>query len=53
MAEGPSIVLLKERAAVFTGRVIERVEGNTPIDKERLLRQRVVGLRSCGKHFLV
>lgn len=53
MAEGPSIVLLKERAAVFTGRVIERVEGNTPIEKERLLGQRVVGLRSFGKHFLI
>ena len=53
MAEGPSIVLLKERAAVFTGRVIECVEGNTPIEKERLLGQRVVGLRSCGKHFLM
>jgi len=53
MAEGPSIVLLRERAAVFIGRVIERVEGDAPIEKERLLRQRVVGLRSCGKHFLV
>lgn len=38
---------------MFVGRVIERVEGNTPIEKERLLRQRVVGLRSFGKHFLV
>ena len=38
---------------MFTGRVIERVEGNTPIEKERLLGQRVVGLRSCGKHFLI
>jgi endonuclease-8 len=53
MAEGPSIVLLKERAGVFLGRQVERVEGNTPIDKERLLGHRVVGLRSCGKHFLV
>jgi len=53
MAEGPSIVLLKERAAVFLGREIDSVEGNTPIEKERLLRQRIVGLRSFGKHFLV
>ena len=53
MAEGPSVVLLKERAAVFLGRAIERVEGNAPIAKERLLGRRVVGLRSFGKHFLV
>lgn len=53
MAEGPSIVILKERAAVFLGREIVRVEGNTPIAKERLLHRRVVGLRSFGKQFLV
>ncbi len=53
MAEGPSIVILKERASVFMGREIVRVEGNTPIAKERLLRQSIVGLRSFGKHFLV
>ena len=53
MAEGPSIVLLRERAAVFVGREIVRVEGDTPIAKERLLHERVVGLRSFGKHFLV
>jgi endonuclease-8 len=53
MAEGPSIVLLKERAAVFLGRTIERVEGNAPIEIGRLLRCRVVGLRSFGKHFLI
>ena len=53
MAEGPSIVLLKMRAAVFLGREIQRVEGNTPIEKERLLGQRVVAVRSCGKHFLI
>ena len=53
MAEGPSIVLLRERAAVFVGRQIVRVEGDTPIAKERLLGERVGGLRSWGKHFLV
>ncbi|MEO7338376.1 MAG: DNA-formamidopyrimidine glycosylase family protein [Caldimonas sp.] len=53
MAEGPSIVLLKERAARFIGRTIERVEGNAPIELARLRGCRVVGLRSYGKHFLV
>jgi endonuclease-8 len=53
MPEGPSIVILREEAAHFTGRRILRVEGNTTIAKERLLNQRVVALRSWGKHFLV
>ena len=53
MPEGPSIVILKEQAAHFAGRRILRVEGNTTIGKERLLNQRVVALRSWGKHFLV
>lgn len=53
MAEGPSIVLLKERAAPFVGKTIRRVEGNTPIAKERLVGERIAGLRTFGKHFLV
>ncbi|MES3003606.1 MAG: DNA-formamidopyrimidine glycosylase family protein [Pseudomonadota bacterium] len=53
MPEGPSIVILKEQAAHFAGRRILAVEGNTTIGKERLLNQRVVALRSWGKHFLV
>jgi endonuclease-8 len=53
MAEGPSIVLLRERAAVFVGREIVRVEGDAPIAKGRLRGERVVGVRSFGKHFLL
>ena len=53
MPEGPSIVILKEQATPFLGRTIERVTGNTTIEKERLLHQRVEALRSWGKHFLV
>lgn len=53
MPEGPSIVILKEQAAGFAGKAIRRVEGNTSVDKERLLRQKIVALRSWGKHFLI
>ena len=53
MAEGPSIVILKQRAGVFVGREVVRVEGNAPLAKERLLGQSVRGLHSFGKHFLV
>jgi len=53
MPEGPSIVILREQVTAFLGRTIERVEGNTTIEKERLLGQRVESFRSWGKHFLV
>jgi endonuclease-8 len=53
MPEGPSIVILKEQATPFLGKRIERVSGNTTIEKERLVGQRVEALRSWGKHFLV
>jgi endonuclease-8 len=53
MPEGPSIVILKEQASGFLGKKIVRVEGNTTIEKERLLGQRILALRSWGKHFLV
>jgi len=53
MPEGPSIVILKEEASRFLGQTIRRVDGNTTIEKERLLHQRVEALRSWGKHFLV
>jgi endonuclease-8 len=53
MPEGPSIVILKEQVTPFLGKTIERVSGNTTIEKERLLHQRVESFRSWGKHFLV
>lgn len=53
MPEGPSIVILREQVTSFLGKTIERVAGNTTIEKERLLHQRVEAFRSWGKHFLV
>jgi endonuclease-8 len=53
MPEGPSIVILKEEAAAFSGQVILKAEGNGKIDKERLPGQTVVSLKSWGKHFLI
>jgi endonuclease-8 len=53
MPEGPSIVILKEQATSFLGRKIERVEGNTTIEKERLLGHRIAAMHSWGKHFLI
>ena len=53
MPEGPSIVILKDQASGFLGKTIVRVDGNTTIEKERLLNQRIEALRSWGKHFLI
>ncbi|WP_217475353.1 DNA-formamidopyrimidine glycosylase family protein [Stutzerimonas stutzeri] len=53
MPEGPSIVILREQADVFTGQVIERAEGNSKLDKARLVGQSVRSFRSWGKHFLI
>jgi endonuclease-8 len=53
MPEGPSIVILKDEARGIVGQRIVAVEGNTKIDKERLVGERIVALRSWGKHFLV
>ncbi|CAN7690246.1 endonuclease [Pseudoduganella sp. LjRoot289] len=54
MPEGPSIVILKEQAAGFTGRTIAAASGNSKaVDFARLPGQPIVSLRSWGKHFLI
>ena len=55
MPEGPSIVILKElidELDIVNKEVIE-VSGNTKIEKERMLDQRVRAIKSWGKHFLI
>lgn len=53
MPEGPSIVLLKEQVQVFAGEEIVAVHGNSKVDLERLLHQKVRSFQSWGKHFLI
>ncbi len=53
MPEGPSIVILREEAAAFAGRIIRRAEGNAKIDMPRLPGRQVRALRSFGKQFLI
>ena len=53
MPEGPSIVILKEEAAKFSGQTIRRAEGNAKVDMTRLPGQRVEALRSYGKQTLI
>jgi endonuclease-8 len=51
--EGPSIVILKEEARLFKGKKIIRISGNSKIDQQRLLNQKVIAFKSWGKHFLI
>lgn len=55
MPEGPSIVILKELVndLHLEGSEIKEVTGNTKLDKDRLLHQKVLQFRSWGKHFLI
>ncbi len=53
MPEGPSIVILREDVAAFTGQRIERAEGSAKVDKARLTGQVVREFRSWGKHLLI
>jgi endonuclease VIII len=53
MPEGPSIVILRGEVERFTGKRILRAEGNTKIDKTRLIGTRIQAFRSWGKHFLI
>jgi endonuclease-8 len=54
MPEGPSIVILREEAEAFTGKTVKRASGNTKaLDPATLDGQKVLALRSWGKHFLI
>lgn len=53
MPEGPSIVILREATAMFAGRKVLRVSGNSTQDIGRMLNRKVLAVRSWGKHFLL
>ena len=53
MPEGPSIVILKEELAGFKGKKIIEVHGNSKIDIQRLLNQKIIDFKSFGKQFLI
>jgi endonuclease-8 len=53
MPEGPSLVILRDATTSFAGARILRAEGNSKIDKSRLVGQRIRALRTWGKHFLI
>ena len=53
MPEGPSIIILKELVQSFKGKKILEAGGNTKIEKQKLVNQKLTDFKSWGKHFLI
>lgn len=53
MPEGPSIIILKELIQSFKGKKILEAGGNTKIEKEKLVNQKLTDFKSWGKHFII
>jgi len=54
MPEGPSLYILKELLTDFPGQDIVRADGNVrAVDPARLVGQRIVAIRTWGKHLLI
>jgi endonuclease-8 len=51
--EGPSLVILKEETQIFKGREVLEVNGYAVLDQERLLHNKVLDIKTWGKHFLL
>jgi len=53
MPEGPSIVIAKEAMQLFAGQKVIAVTGNTTFDKEKMDGQKILSIKSWGKHLLL
>jgi len=53
MPEGPSILIATETMDSFAGKTIKWASGSAALDSDTLVGQRIVALRSWGKHFLI
>src|ERR1700712_876543 len=51
--EGPSLVILKEETIQFKGHEVLEVKGYADVDHDRILHQKVVDIKTWGKHYLV
>lgn len=53
MPEGPSLVILKEELDIFKGRKILSATGYSKVDKKVLINQKVIDIKTWGKHLLI
>lgn len=53
MPEGPSIIILREALAPFSGKKVLEVTGNSKLNIARMKGKKVLAFKSWGKHFLI
>lgn len=53
MPEGPSLIILKEELRSFIGKKIISVSGNSKQEIQRLEGQKILDLKTWGKHFII
>jgi len=53
MPEGPAIVILKEEAEIFEGKIVQHAVGTAAIDLKRLEGRKITGLQTHGKQLLI
>lgn len=53
MPEGPSLLIAREQMASFEGKKVIQVSGNSKIAKDRMLNQKLLHIRTWGKHLLL
>jgi endonuclease VIII len=53
MPEDPSILLVRETLLPFVGKKVIAVHGNTKIEKARLVNQKILDIKTWGKHLLI
>lgn len=50
--EGPSLVIATEELAMFKGKVVKDLVGNTKIDKDKMCNKAIKNILSWGKHLI-
>ena len=53
MPEGPTIVLVRESLLPFIGKKIKALQGNTKIEKERIINSTILDIKTWGKQLLI
>ncbi len=53
MPEGPSIIIAKEEADIFEGKIVLSAAGNAKIDIDRLHNKKLNAIKTWGKHLLL
>lgn len=51
--EGPSLIIFREEAKDAIGKKILAVSGNGKIDQQKLINQKIIDIKSWGKHLLI